>query len=80
MTSLSEDEIKQIRTENTLSKHMERPHMSEKLLLCLLETMQEMKQEIKELRATNQRMELLVNQMTWVNIHGVRSVYTMKRD
>ena len=51
--------------------------MTEKLLFCLLDTMKDMKAEIKQLRETNQRLESTLNSVlteSW----GRKAVLTAK--
>lgn len=72
-TRMTSDERKVIQTTNstTFYGEMVRSPMTDKLLLCLLETIQELKEEVTELKKINQNTSRMLQEiMTTTYMQG----------
>ncbi len=64
-TEMKEDEVKGIQLQDTLYEDVVlHKHMDTKLLLCILETLQDMKEELSNLRNTNKQLHEKLNSIS----------------
>ncbi len=76
-TNVTDNEKKAIQNQNTLyppqtGMILHHDQINPKLLLCILETLQDIKQELVDLRKANERMEYKLNSIVQGN--AVRNV------
>ena len=77
MPELNEGEKKYLSCEDAHKYTRADTILSDKLLYCLLETMKEMKEEIQELRKTNERLESKIGSIITTNNYSKKPAVTV---
>jgi hypothetical protein len=77
-TQLTNDERTRIQTQSTVFYHeIAQDPMTQKLLLCLLETVQGLSEEVKSLRKTNEEMRQTLSSIVSSKIYNGHTMNTV---